>query len=401
LLQAAGWILQAKRPLIVAGGGVLYSEASRTLASFAEATGIPVCETQAGKGSLPFDHPQEVGAAGVTGTPGANILAREADLVIAIGTRYSDFTSASKTAFQNPAIRFININVAEFDAFKHGALPLMGDARVTIEELQSAVVGYHVEASYAARIAAFRSDWEKEVDRIYAVRKNPPLSQGEVIGALNSFTEASDIVLCAAGSLPGDLHKLWRTRHPGGYHLEYGYSCMGYEIAGGLGAKMANPNREVYVMVGDGSYLMMAQEIVTSIQEGYKLNIVLLDNHGFSSIGGLSRGSGNEGLGTNYRYRRGDKYDGEILPVDFAANAASLGACTVRVRTHDELRQALASRRKQERTSVIVVETSYEDRVPGYESWWDVPIAEVSERGTVREARQKYEQARKKERHFL
>jgi len=401
LLQAAGWIVQAKRPLIVAGGGVLYSEASRTLASFAEATGIPVCETQAGKGSLPFDHPQEVGAAGVTGTPGANILAREADLVIGIGTRYSDFTSASKTAFQNPAIRFININVAEFDAFKHGALALTGDARVTIEELQSAVVGYHVEASYAARMATFRSDWEKEVDRIYGVRKNPPLSQGEVIGALNSFTEASDMVLCAAGSLPGDLHKLWRTRHPGGYHLEYGYSCMGYEIAGGLGAKMANPSREVYVMVGDGSYLMMAQEIVTSIQEGYKLNIVLLDNHGFSSIGGLSRGSGNEGLGTNYRYRRGDKYDGEVLPVDFAANAASLGACTVRVRTHDELRNALASGRKQERTSVIVVETSYEDRVPGYESWWDVPIAEVSERGTVREARQKYEQARKKERHFL
>ena len=401
LLEAAGWILQAKRPLVVAGGGVLYSEASRPLASFAEATGIPVCETQAGKGSLPFDHPQEVGAVGVTGTPGANILAREADLVIGIGTRYSDFTSASKTAFQNPAIRFININVAEFDAFKHGALPLTGDARVTIEELQSAVVGYHVEASYAARIATFRSDWEKEVDRIYGVRKNPPLSQGEIIGALNSFTEASDMVLCAAGSLPGDLHKLWRTRHPGGYHLEYGYSCMGYEIAGGLGAKMANPSREVYVMVGDGSYLMMAQEIVTSIQEGYKLNIVLLDNHGFSSIGGLSRGSGNEGLGTNYRYRRGDKYDGEVLPVDFAANAASLGACTVRVRTHDELRNALASGRKQERTSVIVVETSYEDRVPGYESWWDVPIAEVSERGTVREARQKYEQARKKERHFL
>ncbi|HET6930261.1 MAG TPA: 3D-(3,5/4)-trihydroxycyclohexane-1,2-dione acylhydrolase (decyclizing) [Candidatus Acidoferrum sp.] len=401
LNQAAAQIRKARKPLIVAGGGVLYSEASRALASFAEATGIPVCETQAGKGSLPYDHPQQLGAVGVTGTPGANIAAREADLVIGIGTRYSDFTSASKTAFQNPAVRFININVAEFDAYKHAALPLTGDARVTIEELQSAVSGFQVEKTYATSIAAFRADWEKEVDRIYAIRKTPPLSQGEVIGALNSFTEPSDILLCAAGSLPGDLHKLWRTRQPGGYHMEYGYSCMGYEIAGGLGAKMASPKREVYVMVGDGSYLMMAQEIVTSLQEGVKLNIVLLDNHGFSSIGGLSRGCGNEGMGTNYRYRRGEKYDGETIPVDFAANSASLGAWTVRAKTHDEFRSALAAARKQDRTSVVVVETAYDDRVPGYESWWDVPIAEVSERDSVRAARKKYEEARKKERFFF
>jgi len=401
LSQAATLIRHARKTLIVAGGGVLYSEASRALANFAEATGIPVCETQAGKGSLPYDHPQLLGAIGVTGTPGANILAREADLVIGVGTRYSDFSTASKTAFQNPAVRFININVAEFDAYKHAALPLTGDARVTLEELQSAVAGYQVEKSYAARIATFRAEWEKEVDRIYAVRKDPPLSQGEVIGALNSFTEASDILLCAAGSLPGDLHKLWRTRQPGGYHMEYGYSCMGYEIAGGLGAKMANPKREVYVMAGDGSYLMMAQEIVTSLQEGYKLNIVLLDNHGFSSIGGLSRGCGNEGMGTNYRYRRGENYDGEVIPVDFAANAASLGAWTIRAKTHDEFQNALVAARKQERTSVVVVETSYDERVPGYESWWDVPIAEVSERDSVRAARKKYDEARKKERHFF
>jgi 3D-(3,5/4)-trihydroxycyclohexane-1,2-dione acylhydrolase (decyclizing) len=401
LAQAATLIRHAKKPLIVAGGGVLYSEASRALASFAEATGIPVSETQAGKGSLPYDHWQQLGAVGVTGTPGANIAAREADLVIGIGTRYSDFTSASKTAFQNSAVRFININVAEFDAYKHAALPLTGDARATLEELNSAVAGYRVEKSYANQIATFRAEWEQEVDRIYAVRKVPPLSQGEVIGALNSFSEASDILLCAAGSLPGDLHKLWRTRQPAGYHMEYGYSCMGYEIAGGLGAKMANPKREVYVMVGDGSYLMMAQEIVTSLQEGVKLNIVLLDNHGFSSIGGLSRGCGNEGMGTNYRYRRGEKYDGDTIPVDFAANAASLGAWTIRAKTHDEFQNALVAARKQERTSVVVVETSYEDRVPGYESWWDVPIAEVSERESVGAARKKYEDARKKERHFF
>jgi 3D-(3,5/4)-trihydroxycyclohexane-1,2-dione acylhydrolase (decyclizing) len=401
LTKAGALIRQAKKPLIVAGGGVLYSEASHALANFAEATGIPVCETQAGKGSLPYDHPQQLGAVGVTGTPGANIAAREADLVIGIGTRYSDFTTSSKTAFQNPAVRFININVAEFDAYKHAALPLTADARVTLEELQSAVAGYQIEKSYAAQIVAYRAGWETEVDRIYAVRKAPPLSQGEVIGALNSFSEASDILLCAAGSLPGDLHKLWRTRQPGGYHMEYGYSCMGYEIAGGLGAKMANPNREVYVMVGDGSYLMMAQEIVTSLQEGIKLNIVLLDNHGFSSIGGLSRGCGNEGMGTNYLFRRGDKYDGENIPVDFAANAASLGAWTIRAKTHDEFRNALVAARKQDRTSVIVIETSYDDRVPGYESWWDVPIAEVSERDSVRAARKKYEEARKKERFFF
>jgi 3D-(3,5/4)-trihydroxycyclohexane-1,2-dione acylhydrolase (decyclizing) len=401
LNRAAESIRTAKRPLIIAGGGVLYSQASEALSKFAQSTGIPVAETQAGKGALPFDHPQELGAMGVTGTPGANILAREADLIIGIGTRYSDFTSASKTAFQNPEVRFININVAEFDAYKHAALPLTGDARAILAELQSATSGYVVNEHYRQRIDTFRVEWEKEVDRIYDIRVEPPISQGEVIGVVNQMAKASDIMICAAGSLPGDLHKLWRTRQPGGYHMEYGYSCMGYEIAGGLGIKLAWPEREVYVLVGDGSYLMMAQEIVTSLAEGCKLNIVLLDNHGFSSIGGLSRGSGNEGMGTNYRYRRGEKYDGELLPVDFAANAASLGAWTARVRTLDELKQAIIEGRKQTRTSVVVVETSYQHRVPGYESWWDVPIAEVSESAAVKLARQNYEEARKKERFFL
>ncbi len=399
--RAGGWIREAKKPLIVAGGGVLYSQASEALSAFAVATGIPVCETQAGKGSLPYNHLQQLGAVGVTGTPGANIAAREADLVIGIGTRYSDFTSASKTAFQNPSVRFININVAEFDAYKHAALPLTGDARITIGELQSAASGYRVEESYRAQIQDFQGRWEKEVDRIYATRQAQPITQGEVIGAVNNFAKESAIVLCAAGSLPGDLHKLWRTRQPGGYHLEYGYSCMGYEIAGGLGAKMACPERDVFVLIGDGSYLMMAAEIVTSIQEGIKLNIVLLDNHGFSSIGGLSRACGNDGMGTNYRFRRGEKYDGEILPVDFVANAASLGAWAVRAHSIEELKAALDSGLKEPRTSVIVVETSYDERVPGYESWWDVAIAEVSERETVKTARKEYEQARKRERLFF
>jgi len=401
LKRAAEWIHGAKKPLIVAGGGVLYSEASAALAKFAEATGIPVCETQAGKGALLYDHPQEVGAVGVTGTPGANILAREADLIIGIGTRYSDFTSASKTAFQNPDVRFININVAEFDAYKHAALPLTGDALATLDELRTAVAGYAVEESYRTNVVRFRAEWEKEVDRIYGIRKAPPISQGEVIGVVNAAIQAGDTMVCAAGSLPGDLHKLWRTNRPGGYHLEYGYSCMGYEIAGGLGVKMANPDGAVYVLVGDGSYLMMAQEIVTSLQEGYKLNIVLLDNHGFSSIGGLSRSCGNEGMGTNYRYRRDGKYDGDLLPVDFVSNAASLGAWATRARTQDELSSALVEGRKHPRTSVVVVETAYEERVPGYESWWDVAIAEVSEREPVRAAREKYEEALKKERIFF
>ena len=242
LQKAARLIRAAKKPLIIAGGGVIYSEASAALARFVERTGIPVGETQAGKGALAFDHPQNLDAIGVTGTPGANILAREADLVIAIGTRLSDFTTASKTAFQNPDVRFININVAAVDAYKHAALPLVADARVTIEGLTAGLEGYRVGEEYAARIASLKNDWEAEVERLFALRHGPPISQGEVIGTVNKFSRPEDVVVCAAGSLPGDLHKLWRTRDPKGYHVEYGYSCMGYEIAGGLGVKMADPD---------------------------------------------------------------------------------------------------------------------------------------------------------------
>jgi 3D-(3,5/4)-trihydroxycyclohexane-1,2-dione acylhydrolase (decyclizing) len=400
LRHAVEWIRAAKAPLIIAGGGVLYSEASNALSNFAIATGIPVGETQAGKSSLPFDHPQQVGAIGATGTSAANILAREADLIIGIGTRYSDFTTASKTAFQNPHVRFVNINVSEFDAYKHAALALTGDARVTLEELQKAITDYKVGANYKAEIADLQTAWNKEADRLYRLRKEP-MTQAEVIGIINDFTQPSDIMINASGSAPGDLHKLWRARQPGGYHMEYGYSTMGYEIAGGLGIKMAYPDREVYVIVGDGSYLMMAQEIVTSVQEGYKLNIVLLDNHGFSSIGGLSRSCGNEGMGTEYRFRRGEKYAGDCLPVDFEANAASLGAWTTRASSAKELEAVLAKARQQPRTSLVVIETAYAQSVPGYESWWDVPIAEVSERESVKAARREYEEARKKERYFL
>ncbi|MEK7407823.1 MAG: 3D-(3,5/4)-trihydroxycyclohexane-1,2-dione acylhydrolase (decyclizing) [Acidobacteriota bacterium] len=399
--RAVEWIRGARQPLIVAGGGVIYSEATEALARLAAQTGIPVTETQAGKGSLRYDHPQALGAIGVTGTPGANILAREADLVIGIGTRYSDFTTASKTAFQNPAVRFVNINVAEFDAYKHSALPLVADARVVLEGLAAALEGWRVSSQYSERIARYRAEWEQEVDRIYDLRHGPPISQGEVIGVVNRFSGPRDVVVNAAGTMPGDLHKLWRTRDPKGYHMEYGYSTMGYEIAAGLGIKMADPSREVYVLVGDGSYLMMAQEIITSVQEGYKLNIVVVDNHGFSSIGGLSRACGCGGFGTEYRRRTETGLDGERLAVDFVANAASLGAHAVRARTREELAGALAAMRSHDRTSVVVVETDIDQRVPGYESWWDVPVAEVSEVESVRAARSQYEEARKKERWFL
>ena len=400
--RAAAMIRAARRPLIVAGGGVIYSEATEALSQLASGTGIPVGESQAGKGSLPFDHPQNLGAIGVTGTPGANIAARDADLVIAIGTRLSDFTTASKTAFQNPNVRFININVNETDACKHAGVPVIADARATLQQLEAALSGYRVDQEYATSIAQWKQRWEDETDRLFALRHGPPVSQGEVIGAVNRSSRPQDVVVCAAGSLPGDLHKLWRTHQPKGYHLEYGYSCMGYEIAGGLGVKMADPSREVYVMVGDGSFLMMSSEITTSIQEGYKLNIILLDNHGFSSIGGLSQAVGSQGFGTNYRFRSEEtgQLDGGYVPVDFAALSTGLGACTVRATTHGELERALDNMRRHDRTSVVVIEVDKEMRVPGYESWWDVPISEVSEIESIRRARAEYEEAVKKERRY-
>ncbi len=403
LLQAAAAAIRAaRRPVIVAGGGVIYSEAQDALARFATATGVPVGETQAGKGALPYDHPLALGAIGATGTPGANILAREADLVLAIGTRLSDFTTASKTAFQNPDVRFVNVNVAEFDAYKHAALPLVGDARVVLEDLLPLLEGYDTGAEYRARVATFQRDWDAEVDRIYHLDHGPLLSQGEVIGVLNEFSAPRDVVVCAAGSLPGDLHKLWRTRDVKGYHLEYGFSTMGYEIAGGLGVKMAAPDRDVYVMVGDGSYLMLSGEIVTAVQEGIKLTILLLDNHGFASIGGLSATVGAQGFGTEYRLRdKSGALGGDYLPVDFAANAASLGAHVLCASNRAGLHAALQEARGSDHTTVIVVPVDREQRVPGYKSWWDVPVAEVAEVESARQARAAYEQARERERYFF
>ena len=421
LQEAAQAIRASRTPLIVAGGGVIYSDATGALRRFVDATGIPVAETQAGKGALPDPHPLAVGGVGATGTRAANLLARDADLVIVIGSRLSDFTTASKTAFQHERVRFIGINVTELDAFKHAALPLVGDARAVVEELAPLVAGYRVAADYTNAIAALQADWREEVETVIS-RKSAVVSQAAVlsqsaagsqqatvltqaqlIGALQEALAPTDVIVCAAGSLPGDLHKLWRARDPKGYHLEYGYSCMGYEIAGGLGVKMAAPERGVYVLVGDGSYLMMAQEIVTAVQERIAVTIVLLDNHGFASIGGLSESVGSGGFGTRYRYRNPatGELDGEVLPVDLAVNAASLGARVFRAETLTAFHEAIAAARTEAGPSVIVVSVDRESRVGGYESWWDVPVAEVSTAREVQDARASYETARRKERDFL
>jgi len=419
LQEAAAAIRRSTRPIIVAGGGVLYSEATDALQRFVDATGVPVGETQAGKGSLPDPHALCLGGIGVTGTRAANALARDADLVIVIGSRLSDFTTASKTAFQREHVRFIAVNVAEIDAGKHAAIPLVGDARAALDELLQLLEGYRVSTEYTETIAAAQKDWRAEVDRVCNLQStsNPQsafnqqsaisnrqfLVQAHVIGVLQDTLAPTDVIVCAAGSLPGDLHKLWRARDPKGYHMEYGYSCMGYEIAGGLGVKMAAPDRRVYVLVGDGSYLMMAQEIVTAVQERVAMTIVLLDNHGFASIGGLSESVGSAGFGTRYRARNPDtgELDGSVLPIDLAANAASLGATVWRADTIAGLRAALAGAAGHDGVGVIVVPVDRESRVGGYESWWDVPVAEVSATPDVQGARAAYEIARGKERDFL
>ena len=379
--EAATLLRAARRPLAVAGGGVLYSDATEALRAFAEATGIPVAETQAGKGALPFDHPRALGAVGATGTPGANELAAEADLVLGIGTRWGDFATASRTLFAHPGVRFVNVNVAASDGHKLAGLPLVGDARATLEALTEALAGHAAVASWTARAAAHNEAWDLEVERLVTAGHGPLPSQAEVIGVVNAGVGTHSVVVNAAGSLPGDLHKLWRTREPGGYHLEYGYSCMGYEVPAGIGVKLADPSREVVVMVGDGSWLMMPSELVTALQEGVKLIVVLVDNRGYASIGSLSRSLGSGGFGTQ-----------ATVTVDLAANAASLGAHVIPARTVDDLRTALGEARSADRATVITVETDPSIGVPSH-AWWDVPIAEVSSMPEVQAARAAYSDA--------
>jgi 3D-(3,5/4)-trihydroxycyclohexane-1,2-dione acylhydrolase (decyclizing) len=406
--RAAAIIRGAKRPFLIAGGGVIYSEATASLQNLCKRTGIPVGETQAGKGSVPYDATFALGAVGVTGSPAANRVAEDADVVIGVGTRYGDFTTASKTIFQNPGVRFININVVEADSHKLAGLALTGDARATLEALDARLEGWTVDAAYRTKCEQLHADWDAEVTRLYSLGHGPLPAQSEIVGAVNELSGPRDVVVGAAGSLPGELHKLWRTRDSKGYHLEWGFSTMGYEIAGGLGVKLADPEREVYVMLGDGSYLMMAQELVTSIQERLKLTVILIDNQGYASIGRLSRSKGSAGFGTRYRYRTdnslgddGAHSNGEPLPVDLALNAEALGAHVIRTRNIEELRDALVAAKSIERTVVIYIPADRYEGVPTYANWRELPVAEIADSAEIKKAREEHERGMPLRRWYL
>lgn len=401
--RAAEILRGAQRPLIVAGGGVVYSAAEHQLREFAAATGIPVADTHAGKGAVPWDHDCAVGGIGSTGTAAANALAAEADVVLGIGTRYSDFTTASHTVFANPDVRFVSVNVARLDAAKHSAEMLLADAREGITALAEALPGWVVAPEYRAHTRLLADEWRQVTDRCYTLGHGPLPAQTEILGALNELADDRDVVINAAGSMPGDLQMLWRARDPKAYHVEYAYSCMGYEVAAGVGVKMADPSREVFVLVGDGSYLMLASEIVTMISEGLKVIVVLVQNHGFASIGALSESLGSQRFGTSYRYRDTDtgQLDGGVLPVDLAANAASLGADVLRANTVEEFRAAVEKAKANSRTTVVHVDVDLYGPNPPGSGWWDVPVSEVSELDSTRDAYTTYAAHKQTQRHYL
>jgi 3D-(3,5/4)-trihydroxycyclohexane-1,2-dione acylhydrolase (decyclizing) len=404
LADAVRLIVAAKSPLIVVGGGAIYSEATDELGAFATRFGIPVAETQAGKGALGWDHPMNMGPAGTNGGLAANRLARDADLVVSVGTRMGDFVTASKTTFQNPDVAFIGINVGSMDAHKLRGAALVADAREALRALggELTAAGYAgTSATYRERVAGSKAEWDGVVTKLRTPNGEPgDLGQAEVIGIVNDAVGNHATVVCAAGSLPGDLLRLWRVDGPHAYHVEYGFSCMGYEIAAGLGVALAEPGREVVVMVGDGSYLMMNSEIVTAVAEGIKLTIVVLDNHGFQCILALQRAVGVPDFGNELRFRdrATNRLTGPYVPVDFRAHAEAMGALALAAHTPDQLRDALAQARATDRITVIAVPTEPEKRVPGFESWWDVPVAAASEQQGVRGARKAYEQDRRLQR---
>ncbi|GAB1159717.1 3D-(3,5/4)-trihydroxycyclohexane-1,2-dione acylhydrolase (decyclizing) [Paenibacillus illinoisensis] len=379
--RAAEQLARGRKPLLVAGGGVLYSEASVQLAAFAEAFGIPVAETQAGKSALSWDHPLNVGAIGVTGSLAANRLAREADVVIGVGTRFSDFTTASRSAFQHPEVTFINLNLNGMDAAKLGGEAILADAREGLQALQTAMQELGYRSGYSpSEVADLRSEWNREVDRLYELKHEAGLAQTTAVGIINRNIDPSSIIVCAAGSLPGDLHRLWRAAAPKTYHMEYGFSCMGYEVSGAFGAALAEPNREVYAMVGDGSYLMLHSELVTSLQEQKKFTILLFNNNGFQCIHNLQREHGSDGFGNEFRYRESEsgRLTGDYLPMDFAAHARSLGAQAYRAETAEQLEKALRDARNESVTTLIEIPVVPGTNAGGYESWWNVGVPEVS-----------------------
>ncbi|SEF04931.1 3D-(3,5/4)-trihydroxycyclohexane-1,2-dione acylhydrolase (decyclizing) [Streptomyces sp. Ag109_O5-10] len=396
LAAATAAVRNARRPLVIAGGGVHHSRAEAVLAEFAAATRIPVASTQAGKGSLRWDHPQDVGGVGHTGTATADELARTADLVIGVGTRYTDFTTASGTLFENPDVRFLNLNIAPYDGHKLAGLPLIADARSALTELTEALDGHRTADSYVTEYTEDKGRWEQRVDACYEADE-PDIrpTQPQVLGALDALVDETDVLINAAGSLPGDLHRMWRARSRDQYHLEYGYSCMGYEIPAAIGVKLAAPERNVWALVGDGTYLMMPTEIVTAVQEGIAIKVLLVQNHGYASIGGLSESVGGERFGTAYRFTSDDgTFTGAPLPVDLAANAASLGMRVLRAKTVRDLRAALAEARAADTPTCVYVETETADTVSGpppAQAWWDVPVAETATRSSAVKARELYE----------
>jgi len=383
--EAAAALSRARAPLIIAGGGVHYALACEMLADFAARHGVPVAETQAGKGALAWDHPCNMGAIGVTGGTAANELAAGADLILAIGTRLSDFTTGSRSLFRNPSARLIQLNAAGFDTAKHGALPLVADAQVGLEALDGALPAWKAPAEWTANAQRLAAQWNATVAQATAPSNAMLPSDAQVLGAVNRAAGPRDAVVCAAGGLPGELHKLWCCREAGTYHVEYGYSCMGYEIAGGLGTKLATPDREVWVLVGDGSYLMMNSEIATSVALDKKLNIVVLDNGGFGCIDRLQRSCG--GASFNNLFPNGSG-------VDFAGHAASLGAISRKVASLTEFEAALSEVRAARRTSVVVIATDPAASTNAGGAWWDVAVPEVSDRAEVAAARAAYDTAR-------
>jgi len=392
LAAAADWLRRAGKPLVIAGGGVHYSLATEALREFAARHDLPVAETQAGKGALAWNHPCAVGSLGVTGSSAANALAAEADVVLAVGTRLADFTTGSRAIFQHPSLTLIHLNVGAFDAGKHGALPLVTDARRGLSDLSASLGSWRVPADWMSTARRLMGEWNRAVDAATAAGHTIPPTEAQVIGAVNRAAGPRDVLVCAAGGLPGELHKLWRTGDPKGYHLEYGYSCMGYEIAGGLGVKMALPDRDVFVMVGDGSYLMLNSEIATSVKMNKKLVVVLLDNHGFGCIHRLQQACG----GAPFNNLLGE--EGPPPAIDFAGHARSLGAVAEQVKSIADLEAALVRARKADRTSVIVIETDPLSATTAGGAWWDVAIPEVSPRPEVKDAHDRYLNARRRQR---
>lgn len=390
LQEAAVNMKAAKKPLIIAGGGVHYSLACEALKDFAETFGIPVAETQAGKSALSWTHPMNAGSVGVTGSSAANLLAKEADVVLVVGSRLQDFTTSSKAVFQHAAMQLLHLNVSAFDGYKMDGILLQADAREGLIALKKALLKetYHTSVAYGKTISAYRQDWQREVDRLYQLAAQEGNSQTQVLGVINAFVGEDDIIVCAAGSLPGDLHRLWRNTRPKTYHLEYGFSCMGYEVAGGLGVKMASPDAEVYVIVGDGSYLMMHSELLTSLQEGYKINVIVLNNHGYQCIRNLQMAHGSKGFGNEFRRRSSESrhLDGEKLKVDFTQYANGLGAAAWHAADVQALKQCLQKAKQSSISTVITIDVLAHTMSHGYESWWRVGVAEVSQGQAVTKA---------------